>query len=165
MSSSLGLKWFSLSSPSIPNDCKRLSIPPSFFVPFLLKLLAFFSQREIVELCCANFSTYILSSNVIYLSWAILLIIPWIFSLFWLLRSIFDKIISLFIGRIIKNILSMLISTNSLFLEVFSEKSLKSLKKRINKLWMIRWSIYETYKSYKLDKKKQFTIKDTFEAK
>ena len=43
-----------------------------------------------------------------------------------------------------------------------SKKSLKTLKKVINKLRIIRLSIYQTYDSYKLDKENQSIHKDTF---
>ena len=59
----------------------------------------------------------------------------------------------------------MLISTNSLFQKVFSKKSLKLLKKGIKKLSMIRRFIYETYKSYKLDKENQSTLKNILKVR
>ena len=55
----------------------------------------------------------------------------------------------------------MLISTNNYFKRFLSNKSLKTLKKGINKLLMILLFIYQTYNSHKLDKKNQSIFKDT----
>ena len=46
-----------------------------------------------------------------------------------------------------------------------SKKSLKTLKKGINKLCMIPLSISQTYNSCKLDKKNQSIRKDTFKLR
>jgi len=44
-------------------------------------------------------------------------------------------------------------------------KSLKTLKKGINKLLMILLFIYQTYKSHKLDKKNQSIHEDTLKLR
>ena len=46
-----------------------------------------------------------------------------------------------------------------------SKKNLKTLKKGINKLPMILLFIYQTYGSYKLDKKNQSILKDTLKLR
>ena len=44
-------------------------------------------------------------------------------------------------------------------------KSLKTLKKGINKLRMIRLFICQTYNSCKIDKKNQYNLKDTLKLR
>jgi len=51
------------------------------------------------------------------------------------------------------------------FKRFLSKKSLKTLKKGINKLHMIRSFIYQTYNSCKLDKKNQSILKDTLKLR